>query len=414
MSRSRSSRLTPRLALAAVSTALLSLAAVSPALAAVPVAGLEVRLLAHTGGGRPILLVSGTLPQDATLPAEVSLRVPAGSEVLWAGEVFGGGLEDDVEADPSVRRGESYDLVTLTLTRARTAQVEVAADSAVTREGDAVTAAVSYEVPEGLGVARVAVALPAGARVGSVTEGVETAGQEGTTYYYFERDDVKAGEKLELAVTFVPPGAPAPPPAAPSGDGGGSLLPLAVVGIAVGAPALALALRRLKRRPAEEDGSEPADGLDDAPGAAGAEEEPAGIAEDRARPADAPARLSPKLVIAAAAVVVIAVAAYAGTGAGGGPAVGVMTNENGVLTQRISTASGDSSARFHLTIPCECPPEVEAPNMFAALGAVPGVAHASLHSATMLMEIAFDPSATNEGAISEALAQAGYSPQAAR
>lgn len=72
-----------------------------------------------------LVIVSALVDPQESLPASVTVPVPAGAQVLWAGEILGG----DPNADPSrtvtVERVGDMDLYTLTLEQAYTAQLEI-------------------------------------------------------------------------------------------------------------------------------------------------------------------------------------------------------------------------------------------------------------------------------------------------
>lgn len=72
-----------------------------------------------------LVIVSALVDPQESLPASVTVPVPAGAQLLWAGEVIGG----DPAADPSrtvtVERVGDMDLYTLTLEQAYTAQLEI-------------------------------------------------------------------------------------------------------------------------------------------------------------------------------------------------------------------------------------------------------------------------------------------------
>ena len=57
---------------------------------------MDIALHLEEAGG--VMLVSGELPLQATLPTEAELSVPAGSQLQWIGQIMGG----DPSADPAL------------------------------------------------------------------------------------------------------------------------------------------------------------------------------------------------------------------------------------------------------------------------------------------------------------------------
>jgi len=79
---------------AATTMLLVALFCASTALAApAPWQRVDVILHAEESGG--VMLVSGELPPGTKLPAEAELSVPAGSTLLWTGEILGGATSED-------------------------------------------------------------------------------------------------------------------------------------------------------------------------------------------------------------------------------------------------------------------------------------------------------------------------------
>jgi hypothetical protein len=126
-------------------------------------------------------------------------------------------------------------------------------------------------------------------------------------------------------------------------------------------------------------------------------------------PPSSPSWLTPQRLLIIAGVLVVGIIAAVILGGQQGQ-VGVTESADGWITQRISTASGDSALELSVQITCACPPEEEAPKMFEVLRQVPGVAYAALQGSTLLMRIEYDPALTNEAAIALALRGAGYLP----
>lgn len=155
------------------------------------------------GQSGPVLLVSGTLPSSVSLPAKVSLAVPTGAEILWAGEILGGDASKDPTVQYTVKSGAKYDTVEFTLTKAHTGQVEISATNSVAQAGSGKTATVEWTAPSDVPSVRLGVQLPSGATVTGTTGGAEKeANPEGTSYGRVF-DSVKSGKKLAMSVTYT-------------------------------------------------------------------------------------------------------------------------------------------------------------------------------------------------------------------
>ena len=118
-----------------IATAILAFSAPALALAASgPWSSVNMTLIEGTAK-QPVLLVLGALPANTTLPAKVSLPIPAGSTIGWVGEILGGDASKDPSVKYTVKAGKDYDLVEFTLTQARLGQVETTVQGAVTSKG---------------------------------------------------------------------------------------------------------------------------------------------------------------------------------------------------------------------------------------------------------------------------------------
>ena len=72
-----------------------------------------------------LLIVTAVIDPGASLPATVSVPVPTGATVLWAGELLGGSPEDDPARAATMVTIGDMDVYTFTVERVRLAQVEV-------------------------------------------------------------------------------------------------------------------------------------------------------------------------------------------------------------------------------------------------------------------------------------------------
>lgn len=72
-----------------------------------------------------LMIVSALVDPQTPLPAVVTVPVPTGATVLWAGEVLGADPSADPARDTTVETIDGMDVYTLTLQQAYTAQVEI-------------------------------------------------------------------------------------------------------------------------------------------------------------------------------------------------------------------------------------------------------------------------------------------------
>jgi len=389
--------------------------AVPLAASASPLANLDFTLLLTSQGtGNPLLLVAGQLPEGTPLPAELVLPVPEGSVVEWSGEILGETVEEDQAVPATIETRDGVTVAVLTMTQSRVGQVEVSFPGATApAEGDVITGGFGVVSPVEVGAARVAVAFPPGTEAAELPEGALSAqGPQGYTYYYQELSDVAPGDPIGFSVKYrqvaAPTGAPGTQPAS------GEVPPLLIVLIAavLAGAVLAVLASRARSKGIAADEFEADEAADDLDG------EYAAVSDDDSRAVDlivseptppSTSWLTPQRLLIIAGVLVVGIIAAVILGGQQGQ-VGVTESADGWITQRISTASGDSALELSVQISCECPPEEEAPKMFEVLRQVPGVAHAALQGSTLLMRIEYDPALTNEAAIALALRGAGYLP----
>jgi hypothetical protein len=391
---------------------------------AVPLTSLDFTLIMQSQGtGAPLLLVAGRLPEGTTLPAEIALPVPEGAVVEWSGEILGTTVEEDVPVPAVIEEREGINVAVLTLTRSLVAQVEVSFPGSTTLvEGDVYAGGFAVTSPADIEAVRLAVALPPGGQPVELPPGSLTAqGPQGYTYYYQEVAEANAGDPLEYSIQYrqvaMPP-AGTTSPTQPSSEVPPLLIAL-IAAVLAGAVLMLLASRaRSRAGDAEDVAAVEASESEDAVMIAaeegedvGAEPAPATESPDVEAPAPpAPSGwLTPQRLVIIAGVLIVGIAAAVILGGQQGQ-VGVTESAGGWITQRISTASSESTVDFNIQITCECPPEAEAPKMFDALRQVPGVAHAALEQSTLVLRVQYDPAVVDEGSIAVVLQGAGYLP----
>jgi len=164
----------------------------------------DVALHAEQTGS--VMLVSGELPASTRLPAAAELAVPAGSDIQWIGEILGG----DSSADPTLKytktTGKGTDVYRFTLTKARTAQIEILSPTAVPFDGTTYAPSVAWISSQDVPEVRLTVRIPLGAQVTKAASGAAVeAGPAGFSYYSKSSTNVKAGDALALDFAYAAP-----------------------------------------------------------------------------------------------------------------------------------------------------------------------------------------------------------------
>ncbi|MDY0087606.1 MAG: hypothetical protein RBS78_03520, partial [Coriobacteriia bacterium] len=313
----------------------------------------------------------------------------------------------------SIETRDGVTVAVMTLTRSRVAQVEVSFDGAVGKGTDGgLTAGFEMRAPASVQSVRNAVALPPGATPASLPEGALVAeGQQGLTYYYLEPGALEAGEPIVFSMGFTqgvaPPASGSAAQPAPSGSSADvPVLVIVLIAAALAVAVVAVVASRSRRNRELLDGDTQVGSV---AGVASDEVITSGDSEQAEEPVqqDRAGFLTPQRLVLIAGVLVVGVIAAVILGGQQGE-IGVTETSNGWISQRISTASAEATADFNAFIACECPPEAEAPKMFDTLRTVPGVAHAALEEATLLLRVGYDPAQTSEEAIVQALRAAGH------
>lgn len=223
-----------RLVLVATAFALATLS-ITTAVAA-PVAWQSVDVTLHSEQAGSVLMVSGELPQSAQLPAEAQLSVPAGSKLQWIGEILGGDPSADPELKYTKTTTKGADVYRFTLTKSRTAQVEVPTPGTLF-DGTAYTPSIKWVSMQDVPVVKLSVRTPQGAQVTKTAPGASAQpGPTGFSYYTKTVKDVKAGDPLELAFSYTAPAAGAASTgAASAGSSSDTLTIVLVVVVLLGA-----------------------------------------------------------------------------------------------------------------------------------------------------------------------------------
>ncbi len=390
-----------------------------PAALAAPVAEWEsISLNVGSSSNESVLIVAGVLPESTKLPATVTLVAPTGSTLQWAGEILGGDASADPEVATTKAQSDGQDLYTFTLTKSRTAQLEVTTQSPITVNGDVYTVTFSQpawtDVPE----AGVAIQIPVSARLtepATATAGL-AAGPTGYQYYQQQFTAVKKGQPL--GVTFSYTLAAATPGAATTTGTGGALIPAILVAIAVALGAgLFIGVRRKLSGDAEyEDGAAEEEEEDEyeeeaavtvaptKPQAAQAASKKA-VAEEVIEDSEPDAKPRTNIALIGT-LVIIALAVGAGVIAAsqGGQAKSVGTR----ISKTFAGGEACTSSDIALTIPENVDPSDASEQIFAAIAPVPSITDATIDLSTSSINVAYCDSSANEDMIRQALAPTGY------
>jgi len=379
-------------------TLALALSIAAPAFAA-PQSWESVDVIAKMQDSGSLLLVSGELPRDAKLPAEVSLAVPAGAQLIWTGEILGGPAESDPAVQPTkVTKGGS-DIYSFTLTKARRGQVEVAVPAVASYDGSAYAAALKWTSSEPVPTVRLSVQVPQGAPlVRAAQDATLESAADGSSYYTRTFEGVEAGAPLALEFAY---GAPAAPAAPRGGQASSTAIPI-VLGLAGFAALVALLFAVSRKLSAKSAKSAARDVEDDT---AVASEEPVseageGAAEDSS--ASKPRKLRPVTVMLIA-VGVVAVAAVFTISMASGPQVA-----DGKLTKSFG---GEASACTSTTIAIKPAQGVDlakdGEEILNAFSGMQGIGAVTLYTNDSRVEVQYCESSTSEDALKGALTNTG-------
>lgn len=378
---------------------------------------MDIALHLEKAGG--VMLVSGELPLQATLPTEAELSVPAGSQLQWIGQIMGG----DPSADPALTYTKttvgSSDVYRFTLTESRIAQVEVLKDDALGFDGTDYEPALSWTATQEVPEVRLAVRVPQGAEIlrADPEATLQTAGG-GYSMYAKTISNVSAGSQLNLSFAYQAPSPAAQGvSAASSGTGTSAQVLVVLVVLAAGGAAL-IAIRRKSRLLAPSDASQahpfdPGDmeSVNGEPkkGARQAQRSQASppkstvveVEEDGSGRRSSLGRSTRNLVTAGIAIAVVGAVIVL---------VGETTKPQMVgdsITQTFSQGQPCSSATIALNLPAGSAPTDVATTLFEALQPLDGMNTATLNAATSVLEVGFCESKANEAVVRQALEPTG-------
>jgi hypothetical protein len=381
---------------------------------AAPATWERVDITQHSEQGGGVLLVSGELPATASLPAEAELSVPAGSQLQWIGEILGGASADDPELKYTKTTVKGSDIYRFTLTKSRTAQIEVPITEGLAFDGTAYTSSLAWTANQDVPEVGLNLRVPQGAVIATQQAGVTL--QPGDANYAFYTKTVKnakAGDQLALAVAYsLPAVAAASAQQSAAASGSNSIVPIALVLLVLAAfVGLFIAVRR-KMAGSPDDGEESASfeaarsgakssSSVEAAGAGArysAKTAAAGSSAGR-RPLTGKAKRNLVTAVITAVLIVAAVA------------VGMTTTRpralGDTISQTYSSAEPCATAKIALTVPNGADPSKTAEAMFAAIKPIPGLTTATYNIKTGSIDIGYCESSSSEAALRQALATTG-------
>lgn len=416
--------------------ALVAVAALWPATAmAAPTPWSLVEVAVHSERSGGVVIVTGSLPEGTSLPAEAELSVPKGTELAWIGQILGGAPADDPTLKYTKTTVGEADVYRFTMTESLIAQLEMPVATAAAFNGTDYDVALKWVSSQDLAEVRLMAQIPQPATIVRVSEGAVVQPVTANAAYYTKSfTDVKAGDALDLAFGYsVPAGAPgtvtpgATSPAAPTDMQPAASAPFdpaipvvaAVLLVGVFAIGYTVAVHRRGGQiptPSSivEPDDDPYDDGDDDEFEVDSEgedddelevdSEGDGEAADEAEPSGSrgSSGLSARLLIGVATVAVVIVIGVLVGGNSTKPQV-----ENGTITQTFD--GGSPCARVVVPVDAEAAggPEEAAAAVFAALDAATGINEATYIIDSSSIDVGYCSTSTTEAAVREALATSG-------
>jgi hypothetical protein len=379
-------------------------------LVAAPVAWERIDVTRHSGEGAGVTLVSGELPASASLPAQAELSVPAGSELQWIGEILGG----EASADPTLKYTKTTvggsDVYRFTLTKSRTAQIEVPIADTQPFDGTTYTSSLAWTATQNVPEVSLNLRVPQSAKIATAVPGaVMQPGDSSYSFYTKSVKNVKAGDQLALAVGYTLPAvtAAAGTGAAPSG-GANSVVPIMLV-LLVSAAFLGLIVavrRKMAGSPVEADQrashahsrqetserSAEQDSVDSKPAPKKAVSAPSAPLTGKTK-----RNLVTAVIIGALIIVAVVVGVQTTRPQGTGD----------TITQTFAAGEACANASFPLAVSDGADPRKTAEALFSAIKPIPGLTKATYNVKTKSIDIGYCESSSSEGVFRDALAPTG-------
>lgn len=182
----------------------------------------EYQLQYAPAGDHSLLIVTAVADPQSPLPATVTLPVPAGATVLWAGEILGGPATGDLLRVTTMETVGDMDVYTMTLEQAYTAQMELQLPAAVA-SGSRFDAVLTWTNPGDEVPVRASVIIPAGAtdvEVAPAVSGETNTNDLGETLYPLTGARLAQGAAMVVEASWVTGGT------ASAGDAESPILPV--------------------------------------------------------------------------------------------------------------------------------------------------------------------------------------------
>lgn len=191
----------------------------------------QIQYTVVTESGLSQMIVTVVADPEASLPATVSVPVPAGSKLLWSGELLGGDVSADPRRDAAVARVGAMDVYTFLLEQGRLGQVE-ASVAAPTVEGNLVKSSFAWTNPGEAAPVSVSVVVEPGAQDvrinGKEPEDKPQLNDAGESLYLVGSQTMTTGDSLTVSTAWSRGGGGGPSALLPVVGG---LLVLAVVAL---------------------------------------------------------------------------------------------------------------------------------------------------------------------------------------
>lgn len=357
----------------------------------------------QTEQGQSMLLVSGELPADASLPYETELAVPAGTDLQWIGEILGGPAADDPTLEYTKSTAEGMDVYKFTLTKSRIAQVEGLVQGMSGFDGANYTSSLKWTAWQPVGEVRLNHRIPASAQIVQPATGAETQqGGGGYNYYTKAVTEPKAGDVLDLTFSYaLPAAAPASTNAGNSSSTGFLIVILlsAVAGLALVAYKVSVKMAG-KNAPAAVSVATTSSRKSSSPSAEESSAESVTEEPDEAEdaPAKRPSPLVPVLVVVGVFVAAFLVAGNMGTSA---KAI------DGTIKKSFGAASPCASASIPVTPKQGVDLESQGVQLIDAFTGHEGIGDVTLDLKAMRIDMTFCESEQTEASIRQILSGTG-------
>ncbi len=397
-----------------LTTAIFALAvSLATTVVAAPTGWEQMDVTRHYGQDGGVLLVSGELPAATTLPAEAELSVPAGSQLQWIGEILGGASSEDPELTYTKTTVGASDIYRFTLTKSRTAQIEVPAPGAQPFDGSTYTSSLTWVATQEVPSVRMNLRVPQAAKIASPSPDAALLPGDSTYSFYSKTfKNVKAGDTLDLAVAYSLPAAGTASTGAAAPAGSNSAVPIMLVLLVLAAfAALIFAVRRKMTggEPSDEDlGARETDRRTRSRAESSAAETTDADDVDGASDSESPVSGQPmsgrakRNLVTALIVGALAVAAVV---VGMQSTAPKMTGDT--ISQTFSAGEPCATAKISLAVPDQADPQKTAEALFAAIKPIAGLTTATYNRKTSSIDIGYCDSTSSEAALRQALAPTG-------